>query len=269
MSSLIGAFLFLLLVSSSHGAGRRDFQPVVASKMNANSRIIGGETAALGAAPYQVSIQNSFGNHMCGGVIIHDQYILTAASCLAGLHKSNVKTVMSTNDWTGPAWEYYTEEIILHCKFDQPLYHNDIALIKMQTLVAYDDVTQNITLAGVDDLVEGEKLTMTGWGYAQEQGEYVYDLKQLEVSYVPSSQCNSTYGYTKDLDVGHLCAVGSVGNGACHGDHGGPLVDSQGRLVGIGNWGVPCGRGFPDVFARVSYYYDWIQSTINGCAITE
>lgn len=204
---------------------------------------------------------------MCGGVIIHDQYVLTAASCLAGMQKSNLKAVTSTNDWTGLAWEYYVDEIILHCKFDQPLYHNDIALLKLQTLVAYDDVTQNITIAALDDLVEGDKLVMTGWGSSEEGGIYEYSLKQLELTYVPLEQCNSTYRYTSDLDISHLCAVGTVGAGACTGDHGGPLVDSQGRLVGIGNWGVPCGRGFPDVFARVSFFYDWIQSTINGCGI--
>lgn len=183
------------------------------------------------------------------------------------MNKRNVKAVMSTNDWTGQAWEYYVDEIILHCKFDQPMYHNDIALLKLQTLVAYDEVTQNITIAALDDLVEGEKLVMYGWGYAEEGGDYVYDLKQLEVSYVPLEKCNATYQYTSDLDISHLCAGGKIGEGACHGDHGGPLVDSKGRLVGIGNWGVPCGHGFPDVFARVSFFYDWIQSTINGCGI--
>ncbi|XP_030559022.1 chymotrypsin-2 [Drosophila novamexicana] len=274
MSYQIGALLFLPLLllslsSSQASHQRRVFQSVPASKFNSNSRIVGGGLAALGSAPYQVSIQNSLGNHMCGGAIIHDQYILTAASCLAGMRKSNVKVVMSTNDWAGPAWEYYVEEIILHCKFDQPLYHNDIALIKMQTLVAYDEVTQNITIAALDDLVAGDKLKMTGWGSTSESGEYEFDLRELEVTYVPTANCNSTYGHTSDLDIGHLCAVGRVGAGACHGDHGGPLVDSQGRLVGIGNWGVPCGRGFPDVFARVSFYYDWIQSTINGCGITK
>lgn len=208
-----------------------------------------------------------YSNHMCGGVIIHDQYILTAASCVAGMHKNNVKTVMSTNDWAGPAWEYYTEEIIIHCKFDQPLYHNDIALIKMKSKVAYDEVTQNITIAAQDDLTEGDKLMLTGWGSSQEGGDYEYDLRKLEMTYVSPGQCNSTYGYTKDLDIGHLCAAGQAGAGACHGDLGGPLVDSQGRLVGIVNFGVPCARGFPDVFARVSFYYDWIQSTIKGCGI--
>ncbi|KAM8704775.1 hypothetical protein ACLKA7_009261 [Drosophila subpalustris] len=269
MSYPIGVFIisFLLLISCSQSVNRRDFKSVPASKFKFNSRIVGGEVAALGAAPYQVSIQNALGNHMCGGVIVHDQYILTAASCVAGMSKNNVKTVMSTNDWAGPAWEYYTEEIIIHCKFDQPLYHNDIALIKMTTKVAYDEVTQNITIAALDDLVEGDKLEMTGWGNTEEDGEYQFDLRKLELTYVPPAKCNSTYGYTKDLDIGHVCAVGKNGAGACYGDHGGPLVDSQGRLVGIGNWGVPCGRGFPDVFARVSFYYDWIQSTIKGCGI--
>ncbi|EDV90649.1 chymotrypsin-2 [Drosophila grimshawi] len=259
--------LVLLLVSYSQADLRRNLKSLPASKMKFSSRIIGGGVASLGAAPYQVSLQNNFGNHMCGGVIVADQYILTAASCVAGINKKNLKTVMSTNDWAGEAWEYYTEEIIPHCKFDQPLYHNDIALIKMTTKVAYDEVTQKIPIAPLDDLVEGDKLKLTGWGSTTQEGDFTFDLKQLELTYVPNAKCNSTYNYTKDLDIGHLCAVGKVGEGACNGDTGGPLVDSKGRLVGINNWGVPCGRGFPDVFARVSFYHDWIQATINGCAI--
>ncbi|KAH8278638.1 hypothetical protein KR018_006370 [Drosophila ironensis] len=262
--------IVLVMVSSLDASLRnRAFTSRVATSANKfSSRIVGGELSEETAAPYQVSLQNSYGNLFCGGCIIHDQWVLTAASCVAGLRKSGVKVVTSTyNNWGMAGWEYEVEEIVPHCNFDKPLYHNDIALIKTKTLFLYDEVTQNITIAPLEDLVAGEKLTMYGWGSTEIGSDFSWELRQLDLTYVLPEKCNSTYGGTGDLDWGHLCAVGRVGAGACHGDAGGALVDGQGRLVGIGNWGVPCGYGFPDVFARISFYYNWIQSTINGCSI--
>ncbi|XP_016949793.1 chymotrypsin-2 [Drosophila biarmipes] len=262
--------LVLLAISFSEASlRRREVTSETASSADKfSSRIIGGEVSDVLAAPYQVSLQNGYGNHFCGGVIIADQWVVTAASCLAGLRKSNVKVVTTTyNNWGLAGWEYSVEEIVLHCNFDKPMYHNDIALIKTHALFDYDDVTQNITIPPLQDLTEGETLTMYGYG-TTDDGELSWELRQLDLTYVAPEKCNSTFGGTADLDVGHLCAVGKVGAGACHGDTGGPLVDGRGRLVGVGNWGVPCGHGFPDVFARISFYYAWIMSTINGCAIS-
>ncbi|KAH8382441.1 hypothetical protein KR009_003533 [Drosophila setifemur] len=263
--------LVLLTVSFSEGSFRqRPFNPSAEglSVDKFSSRIVGGEQSEVTAAPYIVSLQNVYGNLIGGGVIIHDQYVLTAASNVAGIRSRDLFVVTSTyNDWGQAGWVYEVEEIVTHCFFDQPTYHNDIALLKTKTLFLYDDVTQNITLTPLQDLVEGEKLTMYGWGSTSIGSSYAWELRQLDLTYVLTEKCNSTYGGTKDLDIGHLCAVGKVGAGACHGDAGGPLVDSKGRLVGIGNWGVPCGYGFPDVFARISFYYSWIQSVVYGCAI--
>ncbi|EDW81690.1 uncharacterized protein Dwil_GK12198 [Drosophila willistoni] len=261
-------FLILLSVSLTQATLRKRALPASATASRFSSRIVGGETADVATAPYQVSLQNNYGNHFCSGAIIADQWVVTAASCLGGLRKSNIMVVTTTyNDWGGAGWIYDVEDIVTHCHFDQPLYHNDIALIKLKTLIAYDDVTQNITLAGLEELVAGEKLTVTGWGTTTIGGDMEWELQQLEMTYVPRESCNATFGGTQDLAIGHICAVARVGAGSCHGDAGNPIVDSKGRLVGLGNWGVPCGYGFPDVFANIPYFYDWIQATINGCNI--
>ncbi|XP_017493097.1 PREDICTED: chymotrypsin-2-like [Rhagoletis zephyria] len=235
------------------------------SDLRATGRIVGGEVAAEASAPWQVSLQNIYGSHFCGGAIISDQFVVTAASCVSGLQRNLVKVITSTNEWMGLAWQYDVEKIHVHCNFDKPLYSNDIALLKLATSIEYDDQTKNITVADEDELEEGETLTMTGWGSSVEGEWYEDELKELKVQYLPYEKCRAAYGNSDDVDMGHLCTNSSVGEGACHGDTGGPLVDSQGRLVGIGNWGVPCGRGFPDVFARISYHADWIRTTINGC----
>ncbi|XP_018791535.1 PREDICTED: chymotrypsin-2-like [Bactrocera latifrons] len=251
------------------GLRYRNTGPTEASSAaSLTGRIVGGQEAIAASAPWQVSLQNIYGNHFCGGAIIHDRFVVTAASCVSGLQKSWIMVVTSTNNWMGEAWWYAVSAIHVHCNFDKPLYHNDIALLELATLIAYDEKTQNITIADEDELVEGEILTMTGWGSSVEGGAYPNALNQLSVNYLPYKKCRSAYGGSENVDMGHLCTTSPVGQGACHGDTGGPLVNAKGQLVGVGNWGIPCGRGFPDVFAKMSYHADWIRSTINGCQQT-
>lgn len=62
------------------------------------------------------------------------------------------------------------------------------------------------------------------------------------------------------------CAGGTVNEGMCGGDVGGPLViesktggDSEDVLVGAGIGSGGCGKWYPGGFARVSYapYHQW------------
>ena len=46
-----------------------------------NNRIVGGRQAQKGQFPYQVTLQ-VFGEHFCGGSILNEKWILTAAHCV-------------------------------------------------------------------------------------------------------------------------------------------------------------------------------------------
>jgi hypothetical protein len=72
------------------------------------------------------------------------------------------------------------------------------------------------------------------------------------------------------VDSTNVCAGGQTrgGLGVCMGDSGGPLQckarDGKWYQVGITSWGVPCAKpGLPDVYTKVSAYYDWIVQTID------
>ncbi|XP_030376380.1 chymotrypsin-1 [Scaptodrosophila lebanonensis] len=232
------------------------------------TRIIGGSSAPEGWAPYQVSIMNTFGEHVCGGSIISEHWILTAAHCLEWPIKY-LKIVTGTNDWTKPGAEYLVDEAKKHCLHDKPMYHNDIALIHTATPIVFDERTQPAKLASNRKALKaGDKLTLSGWGSIKTWGRYETELQKVELNYMEHSTCEGKVKNASWLGEGHICTNTEQGQGSCHGDSGGPLVDDQQTLVGIVNWGEACAVGYPDVFASVAYYQDWIREmqTTEGIA---
>ena len=87
-------------------------------------------------------------------------------------------------------------------------------------------------------------------------------MQKVCVPFVTPEICKSYYG-SNDITDGMICA-GEEGKDSCQGDGGGPMVDHAGKQVGVVSWGIGCAlAGYPGVFARVSYYADWISSTAN------
>ncbi|KAM7359490.1 chymotrypsin-2-like [Cochliomyia hominivorax] len=228
----------------------------------AQGRVVGGSIAENGFAPYQVSLQNLWG-HSCGGAIVDREWILTAAHCVLNKNIADVFVLTGTQDLTDSTGVfYYIERIYVHCNYDKPSMHNDIALLHLNSSIVLNDKTKIIPIQ-TKPMQDGDDVILTGWGSEEYMGESPDRLKKVNLKYMEHKRCKEAHNNSPDVDVGHMCTYTKIGEGSCHGDSGGPLV-SNGYLVGIVNWGQPCAVGYPDVHASPFYYLDWIRTIISG-----
>lgn len=227
------------------------------------SRVIGGEKAEPGFAPYQISLQGMFGDHMCGGAIIDKEWVLTAAHCLFGYNPSYIRVATGTNRWMEPDALYEITEFWTHCNYDTPDYHNDIAIMHINGTIKFNELTQPIPLIDAP-LKPNDDLLLTGWGSTVLWGDTPEDLQKLIVKYMSHDDCKEYYDDWEMLDIGHMCSISPDGEGPCHGDSGGPIAHN-GKLAGLVNWGMPCALGAPDAYASILFYKDWIRKVMSGC----
>ncbi|XP_022826886.1 chymotrypsin-2-like [Spodoptera litura] len=156
---------------------------------------------------------------------------------------------------------YSVDSILIHEKYDSSEIRNDVSLIKVSRDIKFSDVVQPIELP-VEDTGAGVDLFLSGWGRLSYPGSLPVQLQMINLTSLSVEQCQGVYQNINPVFSSQICSLTKSGEGACHGDSGGPLV-ADGKVVGIVSWGMPCARGYPDVYTRVYSFLDWIQPKIS------
>nr|ACK76292.1 Der f 3 allergen [Dermatophagoides farinae] len=238
--------------------------PILPSSPNAT--IVGGVKAKAGDCPYQISLQSS--SHFCGGSILDEYWILTAAHCVNGQSAKKLSIRYNTLKHASGGEKIQVAEIYQHENYDSMTIDSDVALIKLKTPMTLDQTNAKpvpLPPQGSDVKV-GDKIRVSGWGYLQE-GSYSLpsELQRVDIDVVSREQCDQLYSKAgADVSENMICG-GDVANGgvdSCQGDSGGPVVDiATKQIVGIVSWGYGCARkGYPGVYTRVGNFVDWIES---------
>jgi secreted trypsin-like serine protease len=246
--------------------------------------IVAGTPVPEGKYPWQVRIYSSMEDQLgfCGGSIIDDRWVLTAAHCLAkgeqhggpntAVDAADVVVGYGSNDRTQtikiPAEKVFVHQGYLDKGLDGK---GDIALIKLARPV---DNPTAITLADPETdkkfLTPSAKVTVSGWGALWspfdkdvealmpdlgprqemlEKWQFPRMLREVEIEAMDNDTCNATF-QPANLSVAQseICAmIKGTTKDSCQGDSGGPLVVAadipNGLLqVGVVSWGTMCGN---------------------------
>lgn len=238
-------------------------------------RIVGGNNASISDYPWQVAVTTSNNFQFCGGTIINEYWIVTAAHCLGSYSNIRVRAGVTNKTHTG-------QTITVAQEIPHPQYHanssrNDIALLRLSSPLdlsgsnakAIPIVTQALAASGMQD--PGVMAVITGWGATSEGGSATNTLQVAQVPIVSNADAMNIGGYSQGQITDDMICAGFLGQGgvdACQGDSGGPFVvpDASSpvgyRLAGATSWGIGCARpNYPGVYARVSHFQNWIEQT--------
>jgi len=242
----------------------------------ASPRIIGGQIATPSVSPWQLAIETDDGSEFtlhCGGVVISNEWALTAAHCvtprpggeelvaIAGLY-NRTDTITGTQIRV-----LQPSHITFHPEFDPETLLNDLAILRFTPPL---DLSTNRVKAiclppsASTSYIENPNCYITGWGLTSAGGMQSNQMMRISTDVIQPLHC--------ELRLDHLplptetCTFDEVSRSdtPCHGDMGGPLgcvFDGQFYLAGIGSYVDPdCNPRVGQIHSNIPVYVDWIRS---------
>ncbi|OQV25694.1 putative Serine proteinase stubble [Hypsibius exemplaris] len=246
----------------------------------AQARVVGGQRAFFGQIPWQVSIQ-AFGTHFCGGAILNDRWIITAAHCATAVSRGQLQLVVGALDITKfdsflqmiPEQRFNADLVIAHESFNRRQLLFDIALIRLDRRINFNGQSQPVCLPQQDEDFVGQMGLVSGWGKLSENdagSSATMNFVQLPV--MTNRECQMMFSNRDPpqkviIRNEWICAgFREGGRDACQGDSGGPMTVFQNgvwELGGIVSGGFGCARAnSPGIFTRVASFVSWINQKI-------
>lgn len=242
-------------------------------------KVVGGKEAKKGSHPWQVLFRLPDSPGHCGGALLNERWVLTAAHCFELLGKSvqpsHVQALLGKhNQFLSEPYQLAARilSVIVHPDYDRDSQDSDIALVKLDSSVEFSDYVRPVAL-GDPDFVQAEFFSkpdvhgvVSGWGKTETAGHSKV-LQEIRVPIKKAVVCKAS----TELEVTEnmFCAGYSKGQthrDTCEGDSGSPFVTENGGkfyVVGIVSFGEQSclSKGKYGFYAKVHKFTPWIKKT--------
>lgn len=204
--------------------------------------IAGGTTATSGQFPYQVSLRNEEFGHICGGVIVSKNLIVTAGACTDPRSPSIDSIVAGSLKRTeNVPWQQLrtANRIVVHPEYNGTTLDNDLSLLFLSEAFEFNDNISSIALPKRGIETFPQQVVLPGWGNVQYGEEMFEDLQYVILDTYSDDECEAIVGQYVRPEI--LC-VGwnDGGRGGCQGDAGSQLVTLGDNVYVSVNSHFPC-----------------------------
>ncbi|XP_073718196.1 granzyme H-like [Misgurnus anguillicaudatus] len=209
--------------------------------------IVNGKVSIPHSRPYMVYISDKHRRAACGGFLIREDFVMTAAHCKT----NNLRVYLGVDD-TNRLPHGIEVDAIPHSHFVYEQCHDDIMLLKLKTRATLNETVKTIGLPKTRGEVIPKNCMAMGWGWQK----YTHTSTSRVLKEV-----NLTL--TKNCAPPHtICTEG--GTGPSKGDSGGPLICGN-VPHGIVSYNIGNkSTGYITMYTKISHYLPWIHDTMRG-----
>ena len=253
-------------------------------------KVVGGEDVEkIDDYPWMAAlvasgIEDAYDGFFCGGTVMDDRWILTAAHCVEEYDDDwgSLDVITGREDLSNEdqGERISADRIIMHPNYDPDTLDSDLALIYLAEAVDFQeiDIVEQSDPHGWGQ--EGQEAIILGWGDTERdpnKSDFPDTLQIGNVEIASQDELEDAFG-EESITENMIGALGQQNDqtvDTCSGDSGGPLAvqdDNNNHVqVGITSWGVEeCGaEDYYGVYARVSKFTDWIEANLEMLRIPD